>query len=88
MPQWTDDLSLLSLDEILKSHAENREWSKELRRRTNVLVNSRLANDISQAEYQADRKQTHEETAECRRRAHILDDQINRHQVHATGRVR
>ena len=67
------------MEEVLGSQAENRAWSKELRRKTNSLVNSRLAKDISQADYLANRKLVHEDAAECRRRAVILDAQIIRH---------
>lgn len=88
MPEWTDNLALLGLDEVLQSHAQNREWSRELRRQTNALVNRRLANDISQAEYLADRKLNHEAAGECRRRARILDDRINHYSLHLSGRVR
>jgi hypothetical protein len=45
------------------------------------LVNRRLANDMSQADYQTNRKLTHEVAAECRRRATILDAQIVRRTV-------
>jgi hypothetical protein len=75
---WREDFSTCSLDEVLAWLAENRAWSKELRLKTNSLVNSRLANEITQADYLANRKVGHEEAAECRRRATILDAQIIR----------
>ena len=81
MSLWRDDLSTSSLEETLRWQAENRAWSKELRCRTNALVNSRLANNITQADYLASRKLSHEETAECRRRANILDGLILRRSV-------
>jgi hypothetical protein len=66
------------MDEVLGWLAENRAWSKELRLKTNLLVNRRLANEISQADYLANRKLAHEDAAECRRRASILDAQMVR----------
>ncbi len=78
MALWREDLSACTLEEVLEWQAENRAWNKELRRKTNSLVNSRLANDISQADYLANRKLAQEDTAECRRRATILDAQIVR----------
>jgi hypothetical protein len=78
MALWSEDFSGFSLEEVLKSQVENRAWSKDLRRRTNDLVNSRLANTISRDDYIANRKVGHEEAAECRRRAAILDSQIGR----------
>jgi hypothetical protein len=75
---WRDDFSTSSLEEILKYQIENRAWSKELRGRSNALVNSRLANEISQADYLTNRKLTREEAEECQRRAAILDSQIAR----------
>ena len=81
MRPWPEDFSGFPLDEILRSQIENRAWSKELRRKTNDLVNSRLAKNISQADYAADRKVVQDDATECRRRATILDTQI----VHRIG---
>jgi hypothetical protein len=78
MSPWTEDFSECSLEEVFQSQAENRAWGKELRHKTNVLVNSRLAKNISQDDYLADRKRAHEEAAEYRRRAAILDSLIER----------
>jgi hypothetical protein len=78
MLHWRDDFSTSSLEEVLKYQIENRAWSKELRDRSNALVNSRLANEISQADYQAHRQLTRQDAVECRRRAAILDNQIAR----------
>ena len=66
--------------------AENRAWNKELRLKTNTLVNSRLAKNISQDDYLATRKLVHEDAAECRRRANIIDAQIARHTVGSLAR--
>jgi hypothetical protein len=74
--QMPEDLSTYSLEEVITTQAENRAWSKELRLKSNALVNSRLAKAISQDEYNATRKVTHEETAECRRRAAVLVNEI------------
>jgi hypothetical protein len=76
---WPEDISTMTLQEALGWQAENRAWSKELRFKNNALVNSRLANQITQADYLENRKIAHEEAAECRRRANILDAQIARH---------
>jgi hypothetical protein len=81
MTLWHEDFSACSLEEVLGQQTENRAWSKELRRKASFLVNSRLANDISQDDYLADRKRAHEEAAECRRRAAILETQIARRAV-------
>ena len=75
---WRDDFSTLTLEEVLKYQIENRAWSTELRGRSNALVNRRLANEISQADYLTNRKITREEAEECQRRAAILDSQIAR----------
>jgi hypothetical protein len=76
MSLWPEDFTTCSLEEVLAWLAENRAWGKELRTRTNSLVNSRLAKVITQDDYLATRQRTHEEAAECRRRATILDQQI------------
>ena len=54
--QLPEDLSTCSLEEVITTQAENRAWSKELRLKSNALVNSRLAKAISQDEYTATRK--------------------------------
>jgi hypothetical protein len=78
MLPWRDDFSTSSLEELLEYQAENRAWSKELRIRSNALVNSRLANEISQADYLLSRDLTRQDAVECQRRAAILDAQIAR----------
>lgn len=78
MSPWREDFSACTLDELLRWQTENREWSRELRRKTNSLVNSRLARSISLSNYLTGRKLIDEEAAECRRRAGILDAQIAR----------
>jgi len=67
------------LEEVLQSQAENRVWSKELRRKSTALVNSRLAKDISQADYLSNRTLADKDAIECRRRADILHAQLVRH---------
>ncbi|MCU1338730.1 MAG: hypothetical protein JWO19_4311 [Bryobacterales bacterium] len=62
----------------MQYQTENRAWSKQLRDRGNALVNSRLANEISQEDYLASRKIAREDALECQRRAAILDAQIAR----------
>ena len=86
MSPWSEDFSGCSLEEVLRSQAENRAWGKELRRRTNALVNNRLAKNISQDDYVADRQLGHEETTEYRRRAAVLDTQIVRRTAHPMSR--
>lgn len=86
MSPWSEDFSDCSLEDVLRSQAENRAWGKELRQRTNTLVNSRLAKNISQDDYVADRKLVHEDNAEYRRRAAILDSLIERRASHALPR--
>ena len=78
---WRDDFSTLSLEDVLKYQLENRAWSKELRFRSSELVNRRLANEITQDDYLANRKVTRQEAEECQRRAAILDSQISRSTV-------
>ena len=75
---WRDDFSDSTLEEVLRYQTENRAWSKELRFRSSALVNSRLANEISQADYLTSRTLTRQDALECQRRAAILDSQITR----------
>jgi len=78
MQLWPDDFSTITLEEILRYQLENRAWSKELRGRSTVLVNKRLANEITQDDYMTNRKLTKQEAEECQRRAAILDSQITK----------
>ena len=78
MQLWPDDFSTVTLEEVLRYQLENRAWSKELRFRSNVLVNKRLANEITQDDYLTNRKLTRQEAEECQRRAAILDSQITK----------
>jgi hypothetical protein len=86
MQHWGEDFSTCTWEEVLARVAENRAWSKELRLRTSALVNTRLAKTISQADYVASRKLAHEDAAECRRRAVVLEGHINRHAVQPVPR--
>lgn len=86
MQPWREDFSTCSWEEVLARLAENRAWSKELRLKTSALVNTRLAKTISQADYVASRKLAHEDAAECRRRAVLLESQINRHAIMPAAR--
>ncbi len=81
MQPWSEDFAERGLEEIIESQLENRAWGKELRRRTNDLVNSRLAKNITHADYVTDRQLVHDDAAECQRRAAILETQIVRRTV-------
>jgi hypothetical protein len=86
MALWREDLSGGTLEDVLSSQAENRAWSKQLRQKATSLINDRLAKNISQDDYLANRKLGREEASECRRRAAILDEQIVRHTVASLAR--
>ena len=79
MNTWREGFSSASLQEVLDSQAANQLWSKELRRKSDELVNSRLAKNISQSEYLLTRSVAQKEASECRRRSMILLDQLARH---------
>lgn len=76
MPLWSEDLSLYSLDEVILTQSENRAWHKELRLKTNLLLNSRLAKQISREEYTANRQVGVADETECKRRAAKLVNEI------------
>jgi hypothetical protein len=65
------------LERLLDLQVENRAWSKDLRRRSQALVDSRLAKKISMEEYVANRTQNVEDTNECRRRGAALVQEIS-----------
>jgi hypothetical protein len=76
MTPWSEDFSTWSIEEILRSQSENRNWNKQLRLRNTDLVNNRLAKRIEQEEYVLHRKLGHEDAAECKRRANLLTNEI------------
>jgi hypothetical protein len=76
MPYWPENIEEGSLDEMFRLQACNRAWSKQLRQESQVLVNKRLAKDISMEEYSASRELAAQQSAECRRRADWLSRQI------------
>ena len=78
MPNWPDDLSSCTLEEIFTSEIDNRAWYKELRLQNTALVNNRLAKTIIQDEYNLTRRLTSEASAECKRRGAILVREITR----------
>ena len=78
MPNWPDDLSSCTLEEIFTSEIDNRAWYKELRTQNTALVNSRLAKNITLDEYTVTRRETTEAAAECKRRGAILVREITR----------
>lgn len=71
-----EDLTSRTLEEVFQTDAVNRAWSKELRGKAAVLVNDRLADRISLAEYAEERRQVNENMVECRRRGWILSTEI------------
>jgi DeoR/GlpR family transcriptional regulator of sugar metabolism len=75
MPEWSEDFSEPTLEEIVRSQNENKVWAKQFRFGANALVNSRLAKHISPEEYAAKRKLANEDAAECKRRATVLADE-------------
>jgi len=72
--------------DVLSRQAENRAWGKELRSKINTLVNNRLAKNISLDDYVADRKISHEDAAEYRRRAEILYTYMSQRAAHPLHR--
>jgi hypothetical protein len=73
---WTEDLTKLSVEEVVSLEVQNREWGKGLRLGTAALVNSRLAKKITTEEYAVSRQRNKEEAAEYRRRTFLLMDEI------------
>lgn len=78
MPKWPDNISARSLEDIFLMQAENRAWNKQLRAQATALVNNRLAKDISMEDYITSRQNATSDAAECKRRAMILLDEIER----------
>jgi hypothetical protein len=76
MQLWSDDFSEFSLEDIFKLELANRAWNKTLRVETSTLVNSRLANQIDRDGYLHSRRNSQQNSVECRRRAELLANEI------------
>jgi hypothetical protein len=77
MPEWSEDFSQRTLEEIVRSLDENRAWHKDLRMKALKLVNDRLAKQVGLDEYAANRRIAQAEVAECRRRGSILVEAVS-----------
>ncbi len=77
MPEWSEDFSERSVEEILRAQEENKAWSKQLRMLSAALVNSRLAKEIGPEEYVVHRTIGKDDAAECRRRGNILAHEVS-----------
>ena len=72
MPDWSEDLSQHTLEEIIALQEQNRVWQRDLRTRAATLVNKKSAKQISPDEYLAERRAVNIDVDECRRRTRIL----------------
>jgi len=78
MPDWPEQLSnARTLEDVVRLQEENRAWRKHIQRRTNILMDSKLAKEINQEEYALQRKSVNEEAAECHRRNRILARELS-----------
>ena len=73
----SEDFQGLSIEELLRSQAENRAWHKELRAKTAELIKTRLGKTISHLEYIELRNAAANETTECTRRATMLTSELS-----------
>lgn len=76
MPDWPEDLSSWSLDELQRHRTECRAAAAQLRHELASLINSRLAKQISMEDYVAHRKQSADSASECKRRSVALENEI------------
>jgi hypothetical protein len=74
--KFSDPLSGNSLEQLVLAETENRAWSKTLRQRATVLLNTRLAKAISFEEYTVFRQQANKDAADCKQQGRMLDDEI------------
>jgi hypothetical protein len=76
MQCWTEDISKFTSEEISRAHGENRAWYKDIRRKANAIVESRLAKEMGQDEYVEKRKVSNADVTECARRARVIVTEI------------
>ena len=87
MPEWSDDFSQCTLIDVIALMDENRAWQKELRSRSAVLVESKLAKRIGPEEYAAQRKVVKDDVGESKRRANILGQELWTRRDNAKSRI-
>lgn len=75
MSIWSEDSSLFTIEEIVRSQNENRAWRKELQSKVNVLIDTKLAKQISLATYANERNLLKQGFAECERRSRKLGNE-------------
>jgi hypothetical protein len=75
MAAWSEDTSLFTASEVVLSQYENRAWRKELQRKVNVLMDTKLAKQISPETYITKNKLLKQDFAECDRRSRILGNE-------------
>ena len=76
MLDWTEELSQFTLTEVMQLQTQNWKRGGELRRAALVLVNQRLAKQITLEDYFAQRQCCRDEEEECQRRGRILLDEL------------
>jgi len=76
MPDWSETFSRHTMIEVRQMDDENRRWRKELRREMNAMIERKLAKEIRQEEYDANREHFKTEIAECERRGVMLAREI------------
>lgn len=76
MPEWPEDLSSWSLDELQRCRTEYRAMAAQLRQEAAALINRRLAKQISMEDYVSGRKLEAESASECKRRSVALENEI------------
>ena len=86
MQCWTEDISKCTPEEISRAHVENRAWYKDIQRKANAMVDSRLAKEIGQDEYLEKRKVSNVDVTECARRAKVIVAEITSRELVDTKR--
>jgi hypothetical protein len=82
---WPEEFSRCSLEELAALRNDNRVWYRELRADISLVMDRKLAKQMSPELYAVDRTRYIEDMAECRRRTAMLGKEIakRRFQVHA-----
>ena len=73
---WPEDLTTITIEELVTLCRETEAWAKDLRIQFKGLLESKIAGVISEGESASNLKRAEESATECRRRGEMLANEL------------
>ena len=73
---WPEDLTKITIEELVTLCRENDAWAMDLRIRFKGLMESKIAGIISEGEFASNLKSANEGATECRHRGEMLTNEL------------